>query len=165
MFIRMVVLAAGLSGALAAAQFPAFSQQYMQRLGGAVAALDVVVADFDRSAATLGLSRSQALGQMTGSAFIERRRADMERTFDRHARLQADLAALEGYGPFMRAYRAAHLTDPEIAKGAWGAFEPALPLTFSSAIFACAGFIAASGLVSLLVAFLQPLRRRRRLPA
>ena len=103
MFTRTLVTVAALCGALAAAQFPAYSQQYMQRLGGAVDALGQVVADFDASAASLGLSRVEALAQMHGTAFIEKRRADMKLAFHRHARLSEDLAKLEGHGPFMRA--------------------------------------------------------------
>ena len=140
MFIRTFVMIAACCGGLMAAQFPAFSQQYMQRLGGSVEALEQVVADFDASAAAVGLSRSEALGQMRGTAFIEARRADMQRTFERHENLSADLAMLEGLGPFMRAYHISHLTDRDIATGAWDAFEPALPLSFASVLFALFGF-------------------------
>ena len=151
MFIRTFVMIAACCGGLLAAQFPAFSQQYMQRLGGAVEALEQVVADFDASAAALGLSRSEALGQMRGTAFIEARRTDMQRTFLRHEILSADLATLEGLGPFMRAYHISHLTDRDIAKGAWGAFEPALPLSFASVLFALFGFGATA--MSLWIVF------------
>lgn len=139
MIRRSFILAVSVASALGAAQFPAFSQQYLQRLGGAVDALEQVIQDFDTSAAALGLSRDAALAQMTGSAFVQARRADMQQTFQRYDGLRADLTTLEGQGPFMRAYHFAHLTDPEIAQGAWEAFEPALPLTFDSAIFAAIG--------------------------
>lgn len=152
MFTRTLVMATALCGALLSAQFPAFSQQYLQRLGGAVDALGQVVADFDASAASLGLSRSQALAQMHGTEFAEKRRGDMERTFARHERLSADLVTLEGHGPFMRAYYAAHLTDRDIVHRAWMAFEPALPLTFASLLFALFGF-GATALISSLVLF------------
>ena len=67
MFLRTMVLTSGLCGALAAAQFPAYSQQYLQRLGGAVDALQQVVADFDASASALGMSSlaSEAPGSST----------------------------------------------------------------------------------------------------
>lgn len=141
MFLRTIVLALGICGALVAAQFPAYSQQYLQRLGGAVAALDKVVGDFDHSAAAQGMTRSAALAQMQGTAFVDARRLDMQRTFLRHKRLQDDLALLEGHGPFMRAYHATRLTDREIARGALAAFRPALPLSFAGAIFAFVGFL------------------------
>ncbi|NRB05388.1 MAG: DUF2937 family protein, partial [Rhodobacteraceae bacterium] len=44
---RAIALAGGLAGGLSLSQFPEFSQQYLQRLGGAVDALAVVVTDFD----------------------------------------------------------------------------------------------------------------------
>ena len=102
MIVRAITLAGGLAVGAGTSQFPEFSQQYAQRLGGAVDALSEVVADFDTSAAVEGLSRSEALEQMIGADFIERRRADMERTFDRHAVLTEDLRLLAEAGPFMR---------------------------------------------------------------
>lgn len=161
MILRAITLAAGLTGAFGAAQFPAFSQQYLQRLGGAVDALEEVVADFDASAAAEGLSRAEALRQMQGAEFVERRRADMQRTFERHAILTADLEVLSGQGPFMRAYHAAHLTDVDVARRAWHAFQPALPLTLSAAIFAAVGFVMGMLICrGLLAALRWPLRRR-----
>ncbi|WP_299962068.1 DUF2937 family protein [uncultured Roseobacter sp.] len=163
MILRAITLAAGLTGAFAAAQFPSFSQQYLQRLGGAVDALHQVVADFDRSAAAEGLSRDQALAQLKGSDFLDRRRADMARSIARHSRLRADLAALKGQGPFMRATRITHLSDREIALRTWQAFEPAVPLTTASALFAIGGFALGCFGVGLAAAVLR--RPRRRQPA
>lgn len=160
MFIRMTVLAGALTGALVAAQFPAYSQQYMQRLGGAVDALERVVADFDTSAASLGLSREQALKEMQGSDFVEKRREDLQRVFDRHAQLSADLAALKGHGPFMRAYLSTHLNDRVVARGAWADFEPALPLSLTSLLFALFGFCCV-GAFSAILAFLLGQSKRR----
>lgn len=165
MFIRVFVLCAGLSGAVGAAQFPAFSQQYMQRLGGAVAALDAVVADFDASARAAGLSRAEAMDQLQGTAFLDRRQKDMARAFSRHAALRADLAALDGLGPFMRAYRSAHMTDREIAKGTWDAFEPSLPLTFATTVFAAVGFVLAACAGGVIARAVRPRGTRRALPA
>lgn len=165
MIFRAATLAIGLAGAFGAAQFPAYSQQYMQRLGGAVDALQQVVADFDASAAAEGITRTQALEQMRGTAFVERRRADMIRTFERHAQLRADLAALQGHGPFMRAYRAGHLTDAEIATRAWQAFQPALPLTLTTLLFAVAGFALSLGVMRLLAGLIRWSLRRKPLPA
>ena len=165
MFIRTIVLVAGLSGALGAAQFPAFSQQYMQRLGGAVDALAVVVANFDASAKAVGLSRHDALAQMTGTPFMERRRADMRESIARHEALRDDLAVLEGQGPFMRAYYAGRFTDPEIARGALKAFEPAFPLTLATGLFAAFGFVMVGGLAAFLASFVRPKPRPHPLPA
>ena len=64
--IRALILAGGVAGAAGLSQFPEYSQQYNQRLAGAVDELSHVVADFDASAAAEGLSREAALAQMVG---------------------------------------------------------------------------------------------------
>ena len=161
MIVRASTLAGGLAVGAGTSQFPEFSQQYAQRLGGAVDALSEVVADFDTSAAVEGLSRSEALEQMIGADFIERRRADMERTFDRHAVLTEDLRLLAEAGPFMRAYHAARFTDGDVASAAWDVFEPAVPLNLTSAIFAGFGFFVGLIAMSSLMAVIRwPFRRR-----
>ena len=147
MIARALMLAGGFAGAALTSQFPEYSQQYTQRLGGAVDALAEGVADFDASARAEGLSREAALDQMVGAAFIERRQADMRRPFTRHARLSADLTALQGAGPFTRAWHAYRLTDREVARAARDAYQPALPLTFAGLTFALAGF--AGGLAAI----------------
>jgi hypothetical protein len=162
LILRSLAFAGGLAGAATTSQFPEFSQQYMQRLGGAVDALGVVVADFDASAAASDLSRDDALAQMQGTPFLERRQADMARTIARHDRLRDDLQTLEGQGPFMRAYNAARFTDGEIAQAAWTAFQPAVPLGFAGLTFAGVGFVGGGLGVSLLLGLVaMPFRRRR----
>lgn len=166
MILRALTLIGGLAGAGAASQFPEFSQQYTQRLGGAVDALAAVVQDFDASAQASGLTRQQALEQMQGTEFLTRRRADMERTFTRHARLSADLSALQSAGPFMRAYHATRLNDPDIAARAWEAYQPAIPTNFAGAVFGGTGFVAGLIVLSALLAILRwPIRLFRRQPA
>lgn len=156
-----MTLAGGLAGAATTSQFPEFSQQYAQRLGGAVDALEQVVDDFDTSAATVGLDREGALAQMQGTEFLERRRTDMTATFARYDRLRDDLARLEGQGPFMRAYYLPRFTDREVASAAWSAYQPAMPLNFAGALFAGVGFLLGGlvlgGIVKLLA---WPFRRR-----
>ncbi len=161
MILRAAALATGVLVGAGASQFPEFSQQYTQRLGGAVDALAEVVADFDASAAAEGLNRTDALAQMQGTDFVERRRRDMEQTFARYDRLRTDLSVLETHGPFMRAYHAARMGDRDIAQKAMQAFQPALPFSFAGAVFAGAGFVAGWAGVGALALFL-PRRRRIR---
>lgn len=161
MILKTLALAGGLGGAAALSQFPEFSQQYVQRLGGAVDELTRVAADFDASAASVGLSREAALAQMQGTDFVARRRADMERSFARLERLEADLAALRGHGPFMRAYRSASLSDRDIAARTWGDFAPAVPLNRAGAIFAALGFVAGWGGLRALAGLLRRVLPRR----
>ena len=161
MILRALTLAGGLVGAAATSQFPEFSQQYLQRLGGAVDALEQVVADFDASASSVGLTRDAALAQMRGSAFLDHRRADMAQTFARYETLKEDLATLKGTGPFMRAYHLPRLTDTQIASAAWDVYKPAVPLNFAGIVFAGVGFVLGSVLLGLILKSLAwPLRRR-----
>jgi len=163
MILRSIALAGGLFGAATTSQFPEYSQQYLQRLGGAVDALGQVVADFDASAAASSLTREQALSQMQGTAFLERRRADMARSINRHAQLSGDFAVLRGQGPFMRAYNGARFTDREIAQAAWQAYQPALPLNFVGLSFAGVGFVLGGLAVSLVLRLLRaPFRRKNK---
>jgi len=163
--LRIVTLAGGLAGATGLSQFPEYSQQYLQRLGGAVDELSRVVADFDASAAAEGLSREAALAQMVGTDFVERRRDDMARTITRHDRLSADLAALRGTSPFARAAQPQRFTDREIAARAWDDFKPAVPVTFEGLSFAGIGFLGGALILSGLIGLLRlPFRRRRAAP-
>lgn len=157
MILRALTLAGGVMGAGAASQFPEFSQQYLQRLGGAVDALAEVVADFDASASSAGLSRDAALDQMQGTAFLDSRRADMTATFARYDALNRDLTALQGEGPFMRAYRVPYMSDRQIAKAAWQVYQPAVPLNFAGLVFAALGFVAGSLGLGLVLSLLKGL--------
>jgi len=160
--LRVFVLIGGLLGGAAGSQFPEYAQQYTQRLGGAVDALEQVVSDFDASAQAEGMTREAALDEMRGTAFLDRRRSDMERTFGRYERLRTDLVALETAGPFMRAYHATRLTDAEVARAALEAYEPAVPLTMPGAVFTGAGFFAGVFAVwAALRVLLWPFARRR----
>ncbi len=124
-----------------------------------------VTADFDASAAQLGLTCAEALEQMRGTEFVEARRVDMQRTFARHARLSADLDALRGAGPFSRAYLAGHLADKDMTARTRNDFRPALPLTFEGGVFAGVGAVAGWAAMAMALALLRglfaPLRRRR----
>ncbi|RII37938.1 DUF2937 family protein [Pseudooceanicola sediminis] len=157
MFLRMIVLAGGIAGAAGLSQFPEFTQQYRQRLAGAVDELSVVTADFDASAAAEGLSREAALESMGSDGFIGRRHQDMARAFARLEVLRADLALLSGAGAFERVYYARHMTDREVARRALEDFEPALPVTFEGVTFAGAGFVLGAVLLSLLLGLLRML--------
>lgn len=162
MILRVLVLAGGMLGGAGASQFPEFSQQYTQRLGGAVDALAEVVADFDTSAQRAGLDRAEALEQMQGTPFLEARRADMTRTFARYDALREDLRVLESAGPFMRAYHAARMSDGDVARAALKAYEPAVPVNMAGMIFGGTGFLA--GLLATWAGMrllVWPFRRRR----
>lgn len=162
MFARVLTLAGGLSGAAGLSQFPEFSQQYAQRLGGAVDELRLFVEEFDADAAGVGMGREQALVALSSGGALGAARADtMRETIARHDRLQAALAELKDAGPFMRAYRATHLNDVGIAKAAWEDFKPAVPLTFEGAVFSGAGLVFGGLAVSFVLGVMRLVFRRR----
>lgn len=138
---RTLALAAGFSGAVGFSQFPEFSQQYMQRLGGTVDELQRVVAQFDADARALDLTRDEAISQLAqGGSFGAARADSMTENFQRLSQLSNDLAALKGAGPFTRASLLPHLTDPALVERTWNDFKPAVPLTFEGGSFAAFGF-------------------------
>ncbi len=165
MILRATILAGGVAGAAALSQLPEYSAQYTQRLGGAVDALSQVAADFDASAAAEGLSRQAALEQMTGSAFVIRRRADMETSFARLDRLRGDLRAWEAASPLGRVALLPRLTDPDLSAAALRAFTPAVPLTLPGLGLAGLGFVLGGVLVSAFLRLARLPFRARPAPA
>lgn len=164
MILRALVLAGGLVSAAGLSQFPEFSQQYLQRLGGAMGALESVVYDFDRSAMAAGLTRREALEEMNGSPFLKRRQADLRRIITDFERLNEDYTALRDAGPFTRLYEVFHMTDPELLQATADDFKPAVPLTFEGGMFTLIGYVGGSSLVKFLYWLIPPRRRKRRRP-
>src|SRR6056297_1940475 len=96
MIFRVIAVTGGLAGAAGLSQFPEYSQQYTQRLSGAVDELSGVVAQFDADAESLGLSRDEALAELSlGSRMGQARAQSMGQVMERHARLSANLTSLK----------------------------------------------------------------------
>ncbi|PZO64281.1 MAG: DUF2937 domain-containing protein [Paracoccus denitrificans] len=115
--------------AAALSQFPAFSDQYVQRLGGQVDALQKIATEFDASAQRAGLSRDQALADLSGSAFRDAHSQDMSRVFVRLHRAAKDLTLLRAASPLERIALPHRLRDTETLQATWGDFRPAIPVT------------------------------------
>ena len=155
-------MAGGIAGAVALSQFPEFSQQYLQRLSGAVDELRLVTAAFDLTARASGLSREAALAEIGGTAFTDDLRANMAANFDRYERLEVDYNALSGVDPLSRLARFWHFRDVDLARRTWDDFRPAMPVTMDGLIFAGIGFGAGWALIAGLLGLLaRPFRRRR----
>nr|WP_272874537.1 DUF2937 family protein [Paracoccus shandongensis] len=122
-------LAVAVCFAAALSQFPAFSDQYVQRLGGQVDALSRVAAEFDDSARGTGLTREQALADLSGSAFRDAHQSNMRAVFARLDQARADLQMLRLAGPLERMALPHRLRDPETLAATWGDFRPAVPVT------------------------------------
>lgn len=159
--LRILGVVGGLAGAAGLSQYPEFSQQYTQRLGGQVDALSQVVADFEASALRSGLTRTQAFDQMTGTQFLDDRQADMRRTFTRHVVLTDNLARLRGATPMQRLAMPHRLMDTETLSRTWDDYAPAVPLNAPGVVAAGAGFFGGWTLIAMLLALVGKLVRRR----
>lgn len=134
-------LTGGVLCGCALSQFPEYSQQYVQRMGGAIDELETVVQDFDNTAQASGYTRTQALETMIGSDFLEARQKDMQGTFKRYENLSTDYERLKSANAYSRLAYVARMRDFDIAKGVAKDFQPAVPLTMVGASFVLIGFI------------------------
>ena len=159
---KALCLAGAFAGGGALSQYPEFAQQYTQRLAGQVDALAEVVADFDASALDAGLTRTQALDQLTGSEFLDARQADMRETFARHVVLTATLADLRNASALGRVQLIHRLNDKQTLQNTWADFQPAVPVTAAGAVTGGAGFLGGWTLTALLLSLLKlPFGRKR----
>lgn len=157
----LLALFSGLAGAVALSQFPEFSQQYLQRLGGQAEALGTVVAEFDASAEKAGLTRAGALAELEGSAFLAAHQGDMRALIARAEHAQADYTLLRAAGPIERLLLPHRFRDPETLAATWEDFRPAVPVTPTGFTAAGIGFGAGwAGFMALSGAVLRPFRRK-----
>ena len=158
---RFIAILGGVTGAVALSQFPEFSQQYLQRLAGKVDALTAVVADFDATALGQGLTRDQALAQMTGTAFNLAHQTDMRATFVRASDLSANLATLRSASPLARLTMPQRLGDVDTLQATWADYQPAIPTSADGAMTAGIGYLGGWTLAGILARLLAwPFRRR-----
>lgn len=155
--IRLLTFIGGLAGAVSLSQFPEFSQQYLQRLGGQVDALALVTQDFDMSATKAGMDREAALEALNGSEFLTRRQQDMRTTFARYERLSRDLDQLQNAGPIERLTMPQSFTDGQLLRATWSNYKPAMPVTITGLIISGIGFIIGWALIKVLLSLLYSL--------
>ena len=164
MLYRRFAAASGLLVALFASQAPEFTQQYRQRLGGALDELQASVARFDRDAAEQGMTRDQGVARLRSNAdsLVQGRGSEVEDTVARADRLTRQRDAFRTAGPISQYAILAENFDAGLARRTAGDFQPAAPLTVAGLTAAAIGFLAgwlgAHGLA-------LPFRRRRLLPA
>ena len=104
MFVRRLALVIGLLCGFIGTQWPEFSQQYRQRLGGALDELRRVVAAFDAEAASRSLTPAEGVARLKDNAdpLARERGADIESDIAREARLEREIAELQGADPLRR---------------------------------------------------------------
>ncbi|MEM7068316.1 MAG: DUF2937 family protein [Pseudomonadota bacterium] len=112
-------------------QAPEFSQQYQQRLGGAINELASVVSQFDKDARAEGLTREEALDALKTSKedFPRRRGLSMERVINRFDSLVDQGAAMETATSYMQPVHLLRSPDQELFSGTVKDFKPGVQLT------------------------------------
>jgi len=146
---KLVNISGGVGLGVLLSQFPEYSQQYVQRLGGAVDELATVVSDFDATATATGSTRAQALSSMmAGDEFLKRRGTDMERTINRYEYLDESYTILKDAGAYERLAYVRRFGDPQITKNAWGDFQPAIPLSVDALLLLLGGYVFGYGAVA-----------------
>ncbi len=160
MIRRVITMFAGGLAAVLASQAPEFTQQYGQRLGGAVDELRAVVERFDQDARRNGLSREGGLNRLETSAdpFLAARGASMRSTVQRYDGLSGQRQAMMAPDVLTRVGAVVRNYDGEIARAAWRDYKPALPLTLEGLLFAVIGF---SGGVLVTAITVLPMGRRQ----
>jgi hypothetical protein len=138
---RALSILGGLALGFGFAQFPEYAQQYEQRLGGAVDELRIIVDDFDRGAASFGLSREDALLRYAASpdGFLQDRGLSMRMTIARYERLRADLTQLQSAGAIQRAQLLPRYLDSDVGARALENFQPSVPATGEALAWGLAG--------------------------
>ncbi|MGP0103990.1 DUF2937 family protein [Rhodoblastus sp.] len=156
---RRTSLAAALAAGLSFSQAPEFAQQYRQRLGGAIDELRASVAAFDSDSRASGLTHDSGVARLEDSSdpLVRRRGARMNQETARLARLSRQAADLKDGLPLSKIFALAVDADPQVARGAFDDFEPALPLSADGAASAAIGFVG-----TLLALRLLPLPLRLR---
>ena len=159
----LTILIAGLFAALFS-QAPEFQQQYRQRLGGELDALQREVARFGEDAAKEGVSIEAAIARLRQNAdeLARGRGRAMADMITRKAGLERQAAAFESDGVIGRLTSLISDLDPALARGTWASFRPAVPSTldglaaalfgggiglFAVALFSLAGRFAGFGRV------------------
>ncbi|MES0881436.1 DUF2937 family protein [Roseibium sp. SCP14] len=159
---RVLMMVVMLISGTATSQLPEFSQQYRQRLGGAIDALEEVLADFKRDAAQFGLSFREAIERQraSGDPFIKARGHSMAIADVRLTRLKRQQQELSGAGSIERLIIFARGFDPRLAQATARDYQPAVPVTVAGLLSAAIGALGGYLLIRLLIGLARIGRRR-----
>ena len=161
--LRIFTYAIAFAAAAISAQIPEFSQEYQQRLGGAIGELEPIVAAFDADAMRSDLSREEALAVYGRSheQFLKDRGKSMVQVFDRYDHLIWQRDTMSRMGSFVRPVVVLYSADEKLVTATRRAFSPSVPLTISGLAYALLGFLCPV-LAALGVRGIASLRMRAR---
>ncbi|WP_167591845.1 DUF2937 family protein [Jiella endophytica] len=134
---------AALFGGLVFSQSAEFTQQYLQRLGGATDEMRAVVEQFETSARASDLSPDEAIGRLKQNSdeVAARQGTDAETNRERYGDLERRYDALRSTTPLFRPFEIVADPDWTIAERAAGDYRPAIPATGDGVLLALGGFI------------------------
>ena len=160
MLFRRFALAIAFLFAGLASQLPEFTQQYRQRIGGALDELNAIVTQFDAETAGLSLDREGGITRLKQNTDVlaQQRGTSMAGTIARQDKLERQKRSFETAGPLSQYAVLAEDFDPGIARQAYADYQPAFPVTTAGFASAAVGFVL-GWLTTHLAA--MPLRRRR----
>jgi hypothetical protein len=164
--VRIIAFGLGIFGGIVASQGPEYSQQYRQRLGGAIDELQRVIARFDADASTNNETQESAIARLRSSTddLVSRQGVAMQANVERLGRLQTHREAMNQAGPFARVALMLRDGDQDVMEAAYRDFEPAVPVTEEGLLSTAIGFITVWGGVLLLAGFVRSFRRPRTRP-
>jgi len=162
--VRITAFGLGLLGGVAASQGPEYSQQYRQRLGGAIDELQRVIARFEADAQANGETQGTAIARLRANPdeLVNRQGTAMQGNVERLERLRSHQEAMMQAGPFACIALMLRDGDQDVMEAVYRDFEPAMPVTEEGILSAAAGFVAVWGGILLLAGFLRSLFRRPR---
>ena len=161
MFTRRLAAAIGLLFALIGTQGPEFSQQYRQRLGGALDEIKRVVAAFNADAAKQSITPVEAIARLEGNPdpLAQARGAAIEVDIARRNKLQNAFDEMRDAGPVQRIGAMAVDFDPAIGGETLQNFEPAVPVTSEALLVGALALVIGWGGTHICA---WPIRRRWR---
>lgn len=161
---KTITLAFAAGGLALFSQAPEFTQQYRQRLGGAVEELKAVVDDFDRDASKSSLKRDEALNEMLKSPtpFSRDRGRSMSGTLARFENLSRQLQGMDQADSVTRPLLVLRAPDLQVVQGAWRSFNPAVPLNTPGLVYGGIGALILALLARMGIGSARAVRRRRR---
>jgi hypothetical protein len=161
----MLTMAMAILGGILFSQAPEFSQQYRQRIGGALDELRAVISRFDTEATRNGLDREGALGLYSGSPekFLRSQGDSMRSSFSRYETLEQQSREIAEASPLAKPFVILRNPDPDIITSAWSDFSPGIPVTTAGLAWAGIGAVAGWLAAALFgTASLRATRSRRR---
>jgi len=143
MLTRSFRALAALAGAILLSQFPAFYDQYLQRLGGRLDQARIEMTRIVDAARleNLDLEAYVAVFLRDEQSPIRRQGHLMEDQVNELAELEAAFAALRDAPIATRPHRFVRHARAMIAKATWEDFQPALPLGTEGLVYAFTGML------------------------